>query len=102
MTPAEAKFQEIGQTIPGIHLTQMFGKPTLKHNGKALSCFHNDCMVFKLGKPAHTEALALDGAVMFDPSDKGRPMKEWVQVPFAYVDLWAAFAKAALAFIEEK
>lgn len=56
-------------------------------------------MVFKLPDEARKEALSLDGAQLFDPSGKGRPMKEWVQVPFHYQDKWKRFAKEALAFV---
>ena len=39
-------------------------------------------MVFKLPDPAaHAQALALDGAHLFDPGGKGQPFKEWVVVP---------------------
>ena len=55
-------------------------------------------MVFKLPDPGAREAaLALNGAALFDPSERGRPMKEWVAVPFAHVDRWATLAEQALA-----
>lgn len=37
-------------------------------------------MVFKLPVPQHTDALALSGARLFDPSGRGRPMREWAEV----------------------
>ena len=54
-------------------------------------------MVFKLPDPdAHAQALALDGAHLFDPGGKGRPFKEWVVVPFEHADEWESFAVHAL------
>lgn len=46
----------------------------------------------------HAEALSYDGAQLFDPSVKGRAMKEWVQVPYDYVDKWAVFSAAAAEY----
>jgi len=60
---------------------KMFGMPCLKNNGKAFAGYYQTAMVFKLTAPEHTEALALPGAQLFDPSGRGRPMKEWVEVP---------------------
>lgn len=82
--------------------SQLFGKPCYKINGKAFCCFFNDDMVFKLTGTAHSEALSLDGSQLFDPSGKGRPMKQWVQVPFDYAEKWADFAELAASYIQEK
>ena len=56
-------------------------------------------MVFKLKDKAHKEALSLDGSKLFDPSGKGRAMKEWVQVPFDYSDKWKRFATSAFDYV---
>jgi hypothetical protein len=79
---------------------QMFGMPCLKAGNKAFAGFYQDAMVFKLGTPAHSEALALQGAHLFDPSGRGRPMKEWVVVPAEHSDQWAALADAARRYVK--
>lgn len=56
-------------------------------------------MVFKLRDEAHSEALSLDGARLFDPSGKGRPMKEWVQLPYDYADQWQRFSIEAMDYV---
>jgi hypothetical protein len=79
---------------------QMMGYPSLRRNGKLVACFSagEDAMVFKLEDPAtHAEALALDGAHLFDPGSRGRPFKEWVVVPPVLADRWANLAGAALS-----
>jgi hypothetical protein len=54
-------------------------------------------MVFKLPDAAQREqALALDGAALFDPGERGRPFKEWVAVPHTHADRWPALADQAL------
>ena len=59
-------------------------------------------MVFKLTGEMHGEALSFDGSQLFDPSKKGRAMKEWVQVPFDYQKEWERFAKAAAEYVGSK
>ncbi len=92
-------YTAIGQRLADAEESQMFGKPCFKVNGKAFTCFFQDSMVFKLTADTRTDALALNGAVLFDPSGKGRPMKEWVQVPFEHRDKWETDAQAALDFV---
>lgn len=99
MTLENKQYLEIGNNLPEAVESQLFGKPCFKINGKAFICFFNNEIVFKLSGELHSEALALDGAQLFDPSGKHRPMKEWVQVPGDYADKWEAFAKAALEYV---
>src|SRR6476620_7022198 len=99
MTKSEKLYTETGLKIKGAEQSQMFGKPCFKINGKAFVAFFNDCMVFKLTGEMHKEALSLDGSELFDPSGKGRAMKEWVQVPYDYAAQWKKFAKAAFDYV---
>ena len=82
-----------------VELSQMMGMPCVKARGKMVAGFSKSegAMVFKLPDPdAHTRALALDGAHLFDPSGKNQPFKEWVVVPEAHADQWEAFSHEAL------
>lgn len=102
MTEQEKTYLTIGQKLKGAEQSQLFGKPCFKIDGKAFVCFFQNEMVFKLTGDTQHEALSLDGASLFDPSGKKRPMKEWVQVPHDYMDLWPKFAKKALSFVSGK
>ncbi len=102
MTPEHDLYTSIGQGLAGAEAGQLFGKPCFKVKGKAIICFFRNEMVFKLNGDLHAEALALDGAQLFDPSGKHRPMKEWVQVPFHYKDSWRKYAKGALHYANGK
>jgi hypothetical protein len=51
-------------------------------------------MVFKLEGEAHATALALPGAMLFDPSGMGRPMKAWVRVPLEQASQWPRLASS--------
>jgi hypothetical protein len=100
MAKEEILYNEIGESLKGVELSQMFGKPALKINGKAFACYFQECMVFKLTGETHAAAIKLKGAKLFDPSGKGRAMKEWVQVPFAHKAKWEELAKEALGYVK--
>jgi hypothetical protein len=100
MTPEEQKYLEIGHNLKDTVQSQLFGKPCFKISGKAFVAFFQNSMVFKLTGDAHKEAFSLDGAQLFDPSGKGRPMKEWVQVPGNYQSRWPEFAASALYYVQ--
>jgi len=79
---------------------QMFGMPCLKYQGKFFAGYAEkaETMVFKLTGEAHSQALALEGARLFDPSGMGRPMKEWVEVPHEHASRWGELAREALDY----
>ena len=82
-----------------VELGQMMGMPCVKRGGKMVAGFSRTAsgMVFKLPDAAVREqALALDGAELFDPSGNGQPFKEWVVVPAAHAGQWESFATHAL------
>lgn len=91
----DSLFYETGANLQGAVAGNLFGKPCYKWKGKAFVCLFDGCMVFKLTGNAHLEALGLKGASLFDPSGKGRPMKEWVQVPFEHHQHWPELASQA-------
>jgi hypothetical protein len=85
--------------VEGITVGQMFGKACIKINGKAFVSQHNETVVFKLNGEYHQKALAVKGAVLWDPSGKGRPMKEWIALPATAHKHFAPLANAALAYV---
>ena len=101
MNKEEQLFTTIGKQIENAAKGNLFGKPCYKINKKAFVCFFKNEMVFKLLGEMHSKALSLDGSQRFDPSGKNRPMKQWVQVPFDYSDLWLKFAKVAAVSLQE-
>ena len=93
------RYDAIAQSLVaegGATTAKMMGMPILKKEGKAFAGFGSGSMTFKLRGPAHTEALGLPGAHLFDPSGMGRPMKEWVEVPAAAAEEWERLARAAM------
>ncbi len=99
---ARERYDEICDDLaaqnPEVVLTQMMGMPAVKADGKLVCGWvaSAEAMVFKLPEPsAHAEALALNGAHLFDPGGRGRPFKEWVVVPAAHSSRWAGLAEQA-------
>ncbi len=100
MTVAEKQYKEIAALLAesdGAVSSQMFGMPVLKIRGKAFTGLLEDALVFKLNGEAHTQAIALTGAKLFEPM-LGRPMKEWVVVPVKNATHWAQLAKDAMEY----
>lgn len=98
-------YQSIGQELQATHhisLGQMFGKPCMKTpGGKAFVAFFQGAMVFKLGKE-EVDLLKqkYTGSVNWDPSGKGRAMKDWIQIPSEFNSEYSALSIAALQFVE--
>lgn len=97
-----ARYEEIADDLaardPNVELSQMMGMPCIKAGGKMVIGYSSvGEMVFKLPDAAeHEKALALEGAKLFDPSGRGKPFKEWVQVPIAHESEWPALAQIAI------
>ena len=84
---------------PGLSSGQMFGKACLKVNGKAFIAQHKDVVVFKLTGAEHAAALQQPDAALWDPSGKGRPMKEWVALAAASRKEFKKLANAAMNYV---
>jgi hypothetical protein len=80
----------------------MMGQPTVKYGGKIIAGYWDGVMAFKLPDDGEREqALALDGAELFDPSGQGRAMRKWVAVPVAHAAKWEELADTALRWRKE-
>jgi len=87
---------------PNIAIGQMFGKPCIKVHTKAFIAHHLELIVFKLSGASHAMALARPGARLWDPSGKGRPMKEWVALPASESEIFNTLADASFAYLSER
>ena len=95
----DAILKKLATHYESVTNSKMFGMPSGKIKGKAFAGYFHDEMVFKLYGKSHTRALALAGSHLFDPGEMGRPMKQWVQVPFAHADQWEDLAADALEYV---
>ncbi len=100
--PTEKEYNKLIQQICSSHdavAGQMFGKKCIKINGKAGIALFKDCIVFKLPEPEHKKAISLSGSVLWDPSGKGRAMKEWVQIKIEHKTKFKKFAQVAADYV---
>lgn len=101
---AKETYEEIGQLLVQNHHTeigQMFGKASLKYKGKAFASFQNNAMIFRLGKDFIAPLkIEFPNSENWDPSGKGRPMKDWLSVPSEYHNSWNSLALQALDFLK--
>ena len=101
MTKAEEFFSELTKQIPDVKPGKMFGALCMKTpNGKSAAMFWKDNIVVKLTGESLSDARSLDGTKLFEPME-GRPMKEWVQIPFEYKDKWKKFALLSAISVKE-
>lgn len=84
---------------PDVKSGKWFGKHGLMVNGKCFLSQHGEDVAFKLTGDAHSQALEIEGARLFDPRGNGRAFKEWVHVPKAQSAHWSKLAEQAMAYV---
>jgi len=101
MPQSEKLFTQLISKTEGAELSQMFGKPCGKLDKKAFIAFFQDEIVFKLGRENIEEwKLTIPDAINFDPSGKGRAMKDWLQVPITYKKYYDSLLELSLEFMQ--
>lgn len=101
MTDAEMFFKELTGQIEGVKSGKMFGALCMKtSNGKSAAMIWRDQLVVKLNAKTLNEALKLRGAKIFEPME-GRPMKEWVQIPFIHKDRWKEYTLLSIKSVKD-
>jgi hypothetical protein len=74
--------------------TKMMGMPTLEVGRKRFGGAFEGELVVKVGRDRARELIDAGRAQPFDPSGRGRPMKDWAQV-HQPADDWLALAEEA-------
>lgn len=95
---ADALYDELAADLAprGASTGAMFGARSLTYNGKVFATTKNGRFTAKLGAGTEAHAKALEVGEPFDPSGKGRPMKDWVHLPASLdADVVAGFVEAA-------
>lgn len=91
--PYEAVVAEL-LADPAVQETQMMGMRSLKLGGKLFAGAWEGELVVKVGRERVGELIAAERAAPFDPSGRGRPMKDWALV-HEPADDWLALAEEA-------
>ena len=74
--------------------TKMMGMPSLKLGSKLFAGSRDQSLVVKIGRERVDELVAAGSASPFDPSGRGRPMKDWAVIAPGEGD-WVALAEEA-------
>jgi TfoX/Sxy family transcriptional regulator of competence genes len=94
-----ARFDAMAAAVPGLERRKMFGEVAGFVSGNMVTGLHAGRWFVRLPPDVRAEALALDGAKLFEPMP-GRPMTEYVSLPAdivaddAAVGSWMARAVA--------
>jgi TfoX/Sxy family transcriptional regulator of competence genes len=75
-----ARFQEITASVDGLTQRKMFGETAGFVNGNLVTGLHSGRWFVRLPEGQQAEAMALPGAVAFEPM-AGRPMRGYTVLP---------------------
>jgi hypothetical protein len=95
---AEAAYRRVVdelQADPAVLETKMMGRPSLKAGGKLFAGLRAEALLVKLGRDRVAALIAAGRGEPFDPSGRGRPMKDWMTAGLPGDD-WLALAQEAL------
>lgn len=102
MTKNQQYFEELVGYTEHAELGNLFGKQCGKINKNAFVAFYQDEMVFKLGKEmVDNLKVKFTGSQNWDPSGKKRPMKDWLQVPGIYREMWKSLTDQSVDYYQE-
>lgn len=102
---AEGLFDDLAAELEprGASTGVMFGARCLKLDRKVFATAGHDRITVKLGAGTAPHASALEIGEPFDPSGKGRPMKEWVTFNAEQdAEAVARFVQAAFELAQER
>jgi TfoX/Sxy family transcriptional regulator of competence genes len=83
---------------PQVGAAKMMGNPSIKLGSKMFGGLYDGDLIVRIGRERVSELVASGRAAPFDPSGRGRAMKDWAQVP-ELADDWLALAEEAKAFL---
>ena len=81
----KAFFQKVLPRDGRVHVKPMFGQLAGFVNGNMFTGIYGDSVFVRLGEADRTALLEEEGAELFEPM-AGRPMKEYVVLPLAWLD----------------
>jgi hypothetical protein len=101
--PEPPEYREVVEHLlsdPVVSEAQMMGMPSLKLGAKMFGGLFDGRLVVKIGRERVEQLIAAGRAQPFDPSGRGRPMKDWALVSAPAAD-WLDLAGEAKAFAGE-
>ncbi|MDQ6637292.1 MAG: TfoX/Sxy family protein [Candidatus Dormibacteraeota bacterium] len=84
---------------PAVSEARMMGMPALKARGRLFGGLADGCLVVRIGRSRVDELVAMAHAEPFDPSGRGRPMRDWALVRQS-PEGWESLAHEALTLLD--
>jgi hypothetical protein len=101
--PEPSEYRDVVEQLlsdPAVSEAQMMGMPSLKLGTKMFGGLFDGRLVVKIGRERVEQLIDAGRAEPFDPSGRGRPMKDWALLGAPAVD-WPELAGEAKAFAGE-
>ena len=104
MNDNEIKFNALADKLaassPDINRGKMMSSPGILYKNKVFAFYHNDGMIFKLGKDYDPEAAGLTDWSYLSPFKNKAPMLAWIVQPASQHARWENLANQALAYLK--
>ncbi|HZD34854.1 MAG TPA: hypothetical protein VE130_06585 [Nitrososphaeraceae archaeon] len=103
---AYAVFLKIGEEMAAKYSSVSFGKmmssPALRYKSRVFAFYHNNEMIFRLGREFSPKIFNLKKCFVLNPFKNKAPMYSWFQVPFVENKKWKKLAEYALKKLMEE
>lgn len=106
MPDAEILFQRIRARLIAAHEWvedgKMMSSPAVIYRGKVFAFYHQQEMIFRLGKDFDPAAQGIDHWEWLNPFKNKPPMTAWFRIPLAHEDRRDALAQQALTVMADE
>lgn len=96
----EIVFQDIisslSTTNQNVAEGNMMSSPGIRYKNKVFAFYHNQSMIFKLGKGFDIGAIGVKEYKFLNPFKKKPPMTAWFEVSSIEADKWSELAEIAM------
>ena len=100
MNRSEEKFYRISdlfsQKEPDISIGKMMSSPGIKYKSKVIAFYHDDEMIFRVGKKFNPNKHDIKNPKFLNPFKNKPPMTGWICLSYADEKRWDEFTKIAL------
>lgn len=106
MSDLNAQFETLAEELIKQHEHITFGKmmssPAITYKGKVFAFYHNEGMVFRLGREFDIQAHDIQNYTHLSPFKTKPPMRDWFCISADHADKWSQLAQEALMVMQAK
>lgn len=105
MEKEQTLFRQIAEKLESenkdVFLGKMMSSPGIKYQNKVFAFYHDQEMIFKLGKDFEPESAGVKNYSFLSPFKNKPPMAGWFKISYADSDKWESLARKALQNMAE-